>query len=350
MLARLDAELKRFSPSYFALVMATGIISIAAHLLDVGALAVTLFVFNVCAYVVLWLMTGLRLARHRNELLADLISHERGFGFMTIVAGTAVLGAQMVVIADRPAIATALLVLAIVLWLVLTYAIFTALTIKPDKPSLAAAIGGDWLLAVVATQSIAVLTELLSVHWDGSLRLAASFFALSMWLWGGMLYIWIASLILFRYALLRFAPADLAPTYWITMGAMAISALAGSLLIAGASQVPFLASLRPFLEGFTVVFWATGTWWIPMVAILTVWRYVYRRLPFEYDPLYWGAVFPFGMYAVATFRMAEAMDLHFLDAIPPLFLAIALVAWLATLAGLVRSLLRKLRVEPPEIA
>ena len=126
MLARLDAELKGLSPSYFALVMATGIIAIAAELLDLRPIAVALFVISVCAYVVLWALTGLRLARHRSELVADLISHERGFGFMTIVAGTCVLGSEMIVIADRIGIATALLAIGGVLWLLLTYTIFTA--------------------------------------------------------------------------------------------------------------------------------------------------------------------------------------------------------------------------------
>ena len=78
MLARLDAELKGLSPSYFALVMATGIISIAAELLDLRPLAVALFAINVCAYVVLWASTGLRLVRHRARFVADLIDHERG--------------------------------------------------------------------------------------------------------------------------------------------------------------------------------------------------------------------------------------------------------------------------------
>jgi hypothetical protein len=51
------------------------------------------------------------------------------------------------------------------------------------------------------------------------------------------------------------------------------------------------------------------------------------------------------MYAVATNRMAEAMDLHFLDLLPEIFLVAALAAWLATFIGLIRSLLRQLR--PP---
>ena len=78
-----------------------------------------------------------------------------------------------------------------------------------------------------------------------------------------------------------------------------------------------------------VFYWATGTWWIPMIAILAVWRYVFRRQPLTYDPLYWGAVFPLGMYAVGTFEMERAMGFDFLDPIPHIFFAIALAAWLA---------------------
>jgi tellurite resistance protein TehA-like permease len=168
----------------------------------------------------------------------------------------------------------------------------------------------------------------------------ANFVALSMWLWGGMLYIWIVALIFYRYMFFRFSPADLAPPYWINMGAMAISTLAGALLITASPDAPFLESMQPFLEGFTVFYWATGTWWIPMIAILAVWRYGFRRQPFTYDPLYWGAVFPLGMYAVGTYEMEHAMGFDFLDPIPHVFFAIALAAWLATAVGLARSLRR----------
>jgi hypothetical protein len=46
MLARLDAQLEGLSSSYFALVMATGIVSIGAHLLGVAVVDVALLVVN----------------------------------------------------------------------------------------------------------------------------------------------------------------------------------------------------------------------------------------------------------------------------------------------------------------
>ena len=191
---------------------------------------------------------------------------------------------------------------------------------------------------MVSTQAIAVLGALLAAHWPQPYRLEVNFLALSMWLWGGMLYIWMIALIFYRYTFFAFSPGDLSPPYWINMGAMAISTLAGSLLIVNAPDAPYVGSLLPFIRGFTILYWATGSWWIPMLVVLLVWRHVLRRFPLHYDPLYWGAVFPLGMYTVATRQMADAMELDFLQVIPRYFVWVALIAWAAAFAGLLLKL------------
>lgn len=333
-------EVKHLSPAYFAMVMATGIVSIAGHLMGVKFVAIPLFWLNVVGYVVLSGLSGLRLGFYGRELWSDLIDHQRGPGFFTSVAASCILGSQFLLIFGSLKVAVALWIVGVVLWLILTVTIFTAFTIKKDKPLLGEGISGAWLLAVVATQSICVLGSLIAAQWQQPFRLETNFFALSMWLWGGMLYIWMISMIFYRYTFFNFSPGDLSPPYWINMGAMAISTLGGALLIINAPDAPFLSSLLPFIKGFTVFYWATGTWWIPMLVVLAVWRYVYKRFPLRYDPLYWGAVFPLGMYTVGTFRMAQAMHLDFLYFIPKFFIYIALLAWLATFLGLISRLVR----------
>jgi tellurite resistance protein TehA-like permease len=335
------AGLAELAPASFALVMATGIVSIAARLQGFHVLSSVLFALNVGAWVVLCALTAARLVRYPTRMLQDLRDHLRGPGFFTTVAGTAVLGSQFAIFEVSVRAAFLLAALSALLWFVLTYAIFAALTLKEDKPPLDKGINGGWLLAVVATQSLAVLGALLAQQLPQPWRMELNFFALSMWLWGGMLYIWMMSLIFYRYTFFRLAPDDLTPPYWINMGAMAISTLAGSLLIANAPDAPFLQGLLPFLRGFTVLYWATGTWWIPMLLVLGLWRYGVKRYPLRYNALYWGAVFPLGMYSAATHQMTRALQIDFLDAIAPVFLVVALAAWAAAFAGLVRQLLRQ---------
>jgi tellurite resistance protein TehA-like permease len=334
------SALATLHPASFAMVMATGIVSIACHLLAFEAVGRALFVVNLVLFVALWALLVARIVRFPDRVIADLFHHGRAVGFFTIVAATCVLGSQALLIGGMWRVAAALWVAGIALWAVLTYTVFTALTVTSHKPPLAEGINGGWLVAVVAAQSVSVLGTQLAERL-GARAPDVLFFCLVMWLGGGMLYIWIISLIFYRYTFFPLSPSDLAPPYWINMGAVAISTLAGTALVFAAPRSPVLQELLPFLKGMSLLFWATATWWIPMLVILGVWRHVYRRFPLRYDPLYWGAVFPLGMYTVCTYRLAQALETPVLLAIPRVFVYIALAAWALTMAGLVRSLVRR---------
>jgi tellurite resistance protein TehA-like permease len=325
-------------PAYFAMVMATGIVSIASHLLGLSLIGRALFSLNIVFYGVLWLLTVMRCARYPQNVRADLLHHGRSVGFFTMVAGTCVLGSQFVVIAGMWSAAMILWYVGIALWATLTYGIITALTVKDTKPGLAEGINGGWLLPVVAAQSVAVLGAQLSGGFAAAHQPRVLAFCLIVWLGAGMLYIWIISLIFYRYTFFTLSPSDLAPPYWINMGAVAISTLAGTMLLAAASRSSLLAELLPFIKGLTLLFWSTATWWAPMLVILGVWRHIYRRFPLRYDPLYWGAVFPLGMYTACTYRLTQVMHAELLGWIPLAFIYIALAAWLMTLIGLLRQL------------
>jgi tellurite resistance protein TehA-like permease len=329
-------------PAYFALAMATGIVSIAAHLLALALVARALFALNVLFYAALWVLLGARLARHRARVVADLMHHGRSVGFFTIIAATSVLGSQCLLIGDSVRAALALWWLAIALWAVLVYTVFTVITVKAEKPALVDGLNGGWLVSVVAAQSVSVLgAQLAPGFGDG--REVALLFCTAMWLGGGMLYLWIIALIFYRYAFFPMSPSDLAPPYWINMGAAAISTLAGTMLVAAIPHSPVLEQIAPFVRGLTLMWWATATWWIPMLVILGVWRHYVRRFPLRYDPLYWGAVFPLGMYTVCTYRLSQAIAAPYLAVIARGFVYVALLAWCLVAAGMLVELLASLR-------
>src|SRR5262245_39347272 len=107
-LARAAADL---FPGYFALTMATGIISVACFLLGMRAISLVLLVIDVIAYCILGLLLLIRLLFFFSRVKADIKDHVRGPGFFTVVAGTCVLGSSLLIVADRYRI-------ALVLWIV----------------------------------------------------------------------------------------------------------------------------------------------------------------------------------------------------------------------------------------
>lgn len=327
-------------PGYFALVMATGIVSIAAHFEGLEAISRILLWTNVFFAAVLLVLTLARLALYRDLLVADLTSHARSVLFLTIVAGTCVLGSQFAILTPWIGIARILWFAGIGLWIAFTSIFFTVATLREPKPSLAEGINGAWLLVVVSTESVSVLGSLVAPTFEA--KAPALFLALCAYFVGAMLYILFIALILYRWMFFPMTPDTLTPSYWINMGALAITTLAGSRLILAAPHWTFLTDIAPFLKGFTLFFWAAGAWWIPLLVIAGIWRHSVERVPLTYHPQYWSLVFPLGMFTAATFQLSRACGIAFLDVVPRVFVWIALGAWVLTFIGMLRELARAL--------
>ncbi|MDP2333127.1 MAG: hypothetical protein Q8M19_20770 [Reyranella sp.] len=95
-------------PGYFALTMATGVVSIACALLGMRQIAWTLLVVNWIIYPSLWGLTLVRMVAFPHQLAHDISDHQRAPGFFTLVAGTCVLGTQNMVVAEARTVAVLL--------------------------------------------------------------------------------------------------------------------------------------------------------------------------------------------------------------------------------------------------
>ncbi|WP_396621776.1 tellurite resistance/C4-dicarboxylate transporter family protein [Marinobacter sp. W-8] len=320
-------------PGYFAVVMATGATSIASNMLGYETVSMLLLLANCLAYAALCALTLIRLVRYPRLIVNDMISHARGPGFFTLIAGTCILGVQFEVLLGWDHVAAAFWWLGVGLWAVIMYLFFISVTTRETKPTLDTGINGAWLLAAVSTQSVAILTAL--VPWSGpeDLRL---FFALCMFMVGCMLYLAIITLIFYRLTFLKLSAENLSPPYWINMGAVAIATLAGSTLIIRGEQGSLLADFLPFMRGFTLFFWAIASWWIPLLIGLTFWRHVLRHHRLQYEPQLWSMVFPLAMYTTGTIRLVDALGTEFLMIIPAVTIWLALAAWVFTSIGMWR--------------
>ena len=324
-------------PGYFALVMATGIIAIGADQQEISWLADALYVIAAIAYVVLAVLIVARLVLFPRLLLADLTSHAKGFAFLTIVAGTNVLGGASATIHGWWGLARGMWWCSVVLWAVLVYTTLIAVVLRRDKPGIAA-VNGTWFLLTVSVESIAVVGALLLPR-DRSDLLA--FVCLAAFTLGVVLYLIVMTLVFSRWTLHPLDPTEVDPPAWIAAGAVAITVLAGSTLLLARETSPRIERLEPFLEGVVILAWATATFWFPLMIAIGVWRHVIERVPLRYSPAYWSLVFPLGMYGAATFRMRAAIDLQELGWLPKLMLVVAAAAWTLTFAGLVFTVLRR---------
>jgi tellurite resistance protein TehA-like permease len=319
-------------PGYFALVMATGIIAVAASQQDLDWLADALYVIAVAAYAVLIVLLAIRMVRYWPRFTADLTNHARGFAFLTLVAATNVLAAASIVIQGWNDVAWVLWWASLVIWALLLYATLIAVVIRADKPGLAGGINGSWFLLTVSTESVAVVAGLQLASSSSDLL---AFVALAAFTLGIVLYLIVMTMVFLRWTFQDLDPTEADPPAWIAAGAVAITVLAGSnLLLASSTGPERLARLAPFIEAAVVMAWATATFWFPLMIAIGVWRHIVRRVPLRYHPSYWAMVFPLGMYGAATFRMRSAIDLDALEWLPKLVLVVALIAWAVTFVGL----------------
>jgi tellurite resistance protein TehA-like permease len=291
--------------SAFAFVMATGIVSIAAALQRLPVLSDALLVVASGAWLALGLLVSLR-ALHVEHLKPRL-------GSFALVAATAVLGARFALAGAG--------VSALALWGLATAAWLALLARRPcaGNPD------GGWFLLVVGTQSLAVLASLLAARWSARLLAAA----LGWWTLGLGLYPIIALALVFALRRHR----RFGPESWITMGALAITTLAGSELLISARALHAFGSLYPWLRVADLATWALASAWIPPLIAAELrnrhdWRYRSGR---------WSFVFPLGMYAVATQTLGRAAELTLLAGIGRAFFVIGTLAWALVAVGLVRA-------------
>ncbi len=339
MFSRTAADLH---PGSFSFVMATGIVSIAAFQQHMNTTAYALYVVNLLAYAALIFLTAVRCMFYPKDVVYDMIASSRAPALFTITAGTCLLGSQILIFSGIVPAGIAFWIVGLIFWTVLSYTFFATVIVRNVKADGENWLSGEWLIYVVGTQSVSIISTLLAPHlgqWRNDILLVALCFQLI----GSAFYFVLIVILVRRMIFLSLPPEKLTSSYWINMGAAAISTLAGVELILHANSPGFLQELLPALKWATLMLWAVTTWWIPLLVILNFWRYGYRRFPVNYDIQHWSMVFPLGMYTECTFQVGKATILAPLLSISRYFVYLALAAWIVVFLGMVGGFLRKWR-------
>lgn len=327
--------LRTLNPGYFALVMATGIVSVAMYHHHAHALSVALLWLAGAELVILTVLSAFRIVAFRSEFAKDLADPGRAFTMFTFVAAVDVVGTRFALDGHHAA-ALALLTAGAISWLVLGYVVpWTAVLHTARAPALQRA-NGTWFVWVVASQSIAVLAAVLEPA-IGSARRELALLAVISWSVGVFLYGAAGVFVTARLFVYPLRPEDLGPAYWVAMGATAITVLAGARMVEMANA-PMVTATRGLVAGMSVVFWAFGSWLIPPLIAAGVWRHVVHRIPLRYEASLWSVVFPLGMYGVGGHYLGQADKLPIVQTIGDVQSWIALAAWAVAFVAMLHHL------------
>lgn len=369
-------------PAAFAYVMATGVISIGMHLVGAEVVSILLWIAAAGGWVGLSVLLVLRAVVAPARFGADLGDPSRAFGFFTVIAGTCVLGAR-VAVAGWDALATALWFAGLAMWLVAGYAIPWLVAVRahhlgrvPDggarrgegsarsgdgvgtvregvgtvrevaagarEVDLARAVDGAWFVWVVAIQSVSVLASMLQIHAGAGKDLLAMI-AVAAWATGLGLYAVVGTGLVVRVLRFGVRVENLGPSFWVVMGALAISTLASGRVLDMSQDSAAAATAHGAAAAVAVILWGFASWLLVGLLLLGFWRHVRRRVSARYTTELWAMVFPMGVYSVASLTVGTADRLPLAGDVGKVFIWVAVAAWLAVVldGGITRLLGRR---------
>lgn len=334
---RAPAWVRSVPSNSFAFVMATGIVSIGLHLAGFALLSTIWFLIAAVGLVVCGVAVPWRWWAVTGSLRTDLTTAGSSFGLLTLVAGTAVLGTRAA-LTGATVLPSILLGLALALWMMLGYLVPWMVLRAGAGRDLTRSVDGSWFLWTVASQSISILAATLHGHVDGTAADLLAIIAVLNWGIGLGLYLVIGTSLVIRVLRHGLTAIELTPAYWIVMGAVAISILAGSKLV-GFSGSELSDAVQPLAAAAVPVLWTFATWMIPPLLVLGWWRHGLQGVPFRYGTALWAMVFPLGMYAASSMTLGQADGISVISWVGHTFLWAGVGAWLVVAtAGTVQAI------------
>ncbi len=311
----LELILDQIPPASGAVVMGTGIVSIALLLDGQRLISTILLVMAAAIWLALaWLLPA-RAVTAPGRFATDL-GHPAA---LTSIAGTNVLGTRLALLGWYR-IAAVLLVVALLVWLGLVPLVLR----HWHTPT----IGASFILTV-ATESLALLAATLAdIDRDAWLE----YLALVPFVLGIAFYLFV--LLRFDFGQLRVGVGD----HWVTGGALAITTVTAGRIALAARHTGAIGGGGSGLNDLALVLWCLTMAWLPALLICEArWprvRYSVRR---------WSTVFPVGMYAACSFVVGAVANLPGITDFATVWVWVAAAVWLVVvtaMAGRIPSLVR----------
>ncbi len=328
----LPSAVRGADPRAFAMVMATGIVSVALRQAGNPPLSAALLWVASAAFVVLAAGSVWRAAAFPADVRRDLARPDRVFSVFAVPAAASVLAAR---VADRGqhGVVAALTAVTALGWVAACCAVIAFLARRTDPRRAITDVNGTWQLWAVGTQSVAIAA--VSAYTAGLVpdRLAA-WAALILWSAGAVIYLVVTPLVITRLVTAGLAPGDPFAPYWVTMGAASITVLAAAQILHITGPAVFSA-LRPAVTGLALALWAAATGLLPVLAVTGAARRLRGHAPRGFRRELWMIVFPAGMYATASMRIGTEAGLPLIREFGTAAAWVSAVVWAAVFAAMV---------------
>jgi C4-dicarboxylate transporter/malic acid transport protein len=330
-------------PNWFAVVMGTGIVAIAAATLPMRAaglhafalavwvLACLLLVALSGAWTVHWIRYPRRaLAHAANPVMAQFWGAP-AMALMTVGGGTLIVGRQWIGLGAAVDADWVLWSLGTALGLItacwIPYLMMTRHSIKADG-----AFGG-WLMPIVPPMVSAANGALLvpyAAAGQPRLTLVAACYAMfGISLFASVIVI---SLVWGRLVMYKTLPAIMVPTSWIVLGPLgqSVTATGNMARVAGlALPAPYPAGANVLALLYGLPTWGFAMMWLVIAASMTA-RALRRGLPFGLT--WWSFTFPVGTCVTGTISLAARTGSDVLREASIVLFVLLAAAWLVVLA------------------
>lgn len=296
-MSRLKLMFPSFPIAAFSIVMATGIISLVAEISGAYILARLLFILNNIIYLSCLVLSLCKFYANPYKIFFEMIHYQKGPNYLTVIAASCIIGIQYCHFTIFIYLSVILFYISILCYFVFITILFIGMMLSKKKPTLTIGIDGGWLLCTVSGCSLIILGE--NIHHFIHFNIISIIIFICLWSVSLMFYFIMITLIFFRFF---FRPLNLSQfsfSYWINMGALAISALAGCNLITIIEQSPF-EFISIFILIISFFLWLIAIWWGVFLTVFFIFKFLFSAKNPRYTLQNWSAVFPIGMLYVST--------------------------------------------------
>jgi C4-dicarboxylate transporter/malic acid transport protein len=308
--ARLHRLVASVAPAWFAMVMGTGVVAVAAELLPVRAGVLDALAVGAWGAAALLLAVLVALvARPANRARWRGLVGEPSLGVppmavMTVGAATALAGSRVVGEDVAVVVAAALWAIGTVGALVVAVLVPVAMVTR-RRPVLEDATGA-WVLPLVPPMVSATTGAGLVAHVPaGQARLDLLLFLYALFGLSLLPTALTVAVVWARLLLHGPGPAERAPALWVVLGPLGQSITAASLLGAAATRAvdgPVADTLRAFGLMYGLVVWGFAVLWLAFAIVLT--RHHASRDGVPFTAAWWSFVFPVGTLVTGTSELA----------------------------------------------